>query len=183
MPLLQGILQILIEHEDMIWQNRGHLASRRKNRPLSVLFVGSNLTLLNQEEMSAPSGLISFRSLSRASPGCASLPDIDPSESESEGSEADGPTAADALSPHSRKAVAPIKRFGSALSNDLLSLKIDLSNETTPSGAGDRRASGTDSILFARPGAFDPPERSNSLAGMSPLNKRANRKSRKFTAL
>ena len=48
MPLLQGIIQILIEHSNKIWGLEPPASARNSTRPLSTLFVGKDLTILNQ---------------------------------------------------------------------------------------------------------------------------------------
>jgi len=52
MPLLQGIIQILIEHSTVIWGIEPPV-SARSSRPLSTLFVGKDLQQLSQ--MQSPS--------------------------------------------------------------------------------------------------------------------------------
>ena len=47
MPLLQGIVQILIEHSDIIW-DESLSTCRNTMRPLSTIFVGKDLTRLSQ---------------------------------------------------------------------------------------------------------------------------------------
>lgn len=54
MPLLQGIIQILLEHTDVIWKGTTFTKrqSVRMDRPFSVLFVGKDLTPTLQKDSS-----------------------------------------------------------------------------------------------------------------------------------
>ena len=71
MPLLQGIIQILIEHSDKFWGITKR--SGKRNRPLSIIFVGTDLTAIATDSSSVDFDISSeqFRSLTRSSPaGC-----------------------------------------------------------------------------------------------------------------
>jgi len=64
MPLLQGIIQILIEHSDSIWEIEKPNGPR--NKPLSVLFVGRELTPLIQSSNGVPAAKINMRASGNA---------------------------------------------------------------------------------------------------------------------
>jgi len=52
MPLLQGIIQILMEHTDLIWKgnNTKRNQGSKTDRPFSVLFIGKELTPTIQQD-------------------------------------------------------------------------------------------------------------------------------------
>jgi len=95
MPLLQGIIQLLMEHSEAFWGNavRRRTGKTKRTRPLSVIFVGTDLTAMMQTEDAASAPVDAsedhqFRSLSRSSPGCnddvnqlASSTDEEPTDS------------------------------------------------------------------------------------------------------
>lgn len=62
MPLLQGIIQILIEHSEKFWGIGDK--DTRKDRPVSVYFVGTDIASMLASEAS-PQELELFRSIAR----------------------------------------------------------------------------------------------------------------------
>lgn len=65
MPLLNGIIQLFLEHAHEFWG----IVKHKKTRPQSIIFVGTDLTKLARSEESI-SALNSVRALSRQTPGC-----------------------------------------------------------------------------------------------------------------
>ena len=144
MPLLQGIIQLLIEHSDAFWDSQKVKVKHNKEggareRPLSVIFVGTDLTALLLNEAKEEAEMGNFHSLARSSPGCSARDaesSMDDSSSEDEDEERES-------SEHSESSEEKSKRsprfFGGQKATRTTSGETQFLRSASP--AKDRRAS------------------------------------------
>jgi len=168
MPLLQGIIQILIEHAEQFWDVTTNSSIKRSNfrkaRVLSRLIVGEELRLLDPNHQGFEEPQVTFRSLARPSPGYENKPSNDNNQERS--------PKAKLRSPKSPKKMSAIEKA------KLLNLKSRTSDSLLAQrwlSIEDRSAKSVNDVRVKRVGSDEPQKVNRMYASSDTSVKRKNR--------